>query len=75
MEDHDNSHDEGGNVGKGGCGLEDDGVRKFDIASITVGLYPDAQIDVADAAHKGTQWYGCITADRVEVPKTHPARG
>lgn len=75
MKDHYDGHDEGGNVGKGGGGLEDDGVRELDIAGITVRLYPDAQVDVADAAHEGAQWYGRIAADRIKVSKAHTASG
>lgn len=51
MEDHNDGHDEGGNVGERGGGLEDDGIRDLDIAGIAVGFYPNAQVDVADAAN------------------------
>lgn len=75
MEDHYNGHDEGGNVGKGGGRLKDDGVGQFDITGITVGLYPNAQVDAVNAAHEGAQWYGRIAADRVKVSKAHTASG
>lgn len=75
MENHYYGHDEGGNVGKG-CGrLEDYGVGEFHIAGITVGLYPNAQVDVVNAAYEGAQWYGRIAADRVKVSKAHAASG
>jgi hypothetical protein len=74
VEDHDDGHDEGDDVGEGGGALEDDGVRELDVTGVAVGFYPDAEVDVADAAHEGAERYGRIAADRVEVAEAHGAR-
>jgi hypothetical protein len=36
MQDHDNGHDQGHDVHKGGRALEDNGIRQFNVPRITV---------------------------------------
>lgn len=69
VQDHDDGHDEGANVGKGGGALEDDCVGHLDVARVAAGLDADAARRRQDGADGGAEGQRRVLADGREVAK------
>lgn len=75
VQDHDDGHDEGANVGKGGGALKDDCVGHLDVARVAAGLDADAARRRQDGADGGAERQRRVLADGREVAKARHGGG